>query len=177
MSGKRRLPCGTSSGNCTQVPHRADLRAEEVAEAYRLRCCKASCQSNYLFYLEKDATLVVANMARLGVGLGAVSAHVVEILNAILKRAYNDHTSRGGGMLEATALEREAEVVWQAWECWFSKFDLPLQHHEAPHTAPCTMAKLMATKSTPPSSFLSPPLAVVSPIRGPRQPEGRDWAR
>ena len=42
-------------------------------------------------------TTAVANAARLGVGLGAVCADVVESLNAILKRAYNDHTARGGG--------------------------------------------------------------------------------
>ena len=41
--------------------------------------------------------MAVVNAARLGVGLGAVCADVVESLNAILKRAYNDHTSRGGG--------------------------------------------------------------------------------
>ena len=58
-------------------------------------------------------TTAVANAARLGVGLGAVCADVVESLNAILKRAYNDHTARGGGggMPGATSLEREAEVV------------------------------------------------------------------
>ena len=42
-------------------------------------------------------TTAVANAARLGVGLGAVCADVVESLKAILKRAYNDHTPRGGG--------------------------------------------------------------------------------
>ena len=81
----------------SDTPPRADLRAAEVARAYRLHCCKAACQSNYLFYLEEDVTLAVANAARLGVGLGAVCADVVESLNAILKRAYNDHTARGGG--------------------------------------------------------------------------------
>ena len=35
--------------------------------------------------------------ASLGVGVGAVCADVVESLNAISKRAYNDHTARGGG--------------------------------------------------------------------------------
>ena len=156
----------------SDTPPRAGLRAAEVARAYRLHCCKAGCQSNYLFYLEEDVTLAVANAARLGVGLGAVCADVVESLNAILKRAYNNHTARGGEMPGATALEWEAEVVLQVWEWWCLKFDLPLQHHGSPHTAPCTMAKLMATQSPPPSSFLSPPLAIVSPIHGPRQPEG-----
>ena len=80
----------------SDTPPRANLRAAEVARAYRLHCCKAGCQSNFLFYLEEDVTLAVANAVRLGVGLGAVCANVVEILNAILKRAYNDHTARGG---------------------------------------------------------------------------------
>ena len=34
------------------TPPRADLRAAEVARAYRRHCCKAACQSNYLFYLD-----------------------------------------------------------------------------------------------------------------------------
>ena len=162
----------------SDTPPRADVRAAEVARAYRLHCCKAGCQSNYLFYLEEDVTLGVANAARLGVGLGRVCVDVVESLNAILKGAYNDHTVRGGGggrMPGAMALEREAEVVLQAWEWWFLKFDLPLQHHGAPHTAPCPMAKLMATQSPPPSSFSPPPLALVSPPHGPRHFEGPLW--
>ena len=154
----------------SDTPPRADLAAQ-VAR-YRLYCCEAGCQSNYLFYLEEDVTLVVADTARLGVGLGAVCADVVESLNAILKRTYNDHTARRGGMPGATALEREAEVVLQVWKWCFSTFDLPLQHHGAPHTAPCTMAKLMATQSPPSSSFSSPPLALVSPIHGPKHGEG-----
>ena len=156
----------------SDTPPRADLRAVEVARAYPVHCCKAGCPSNYLLYLEEDVTLAVANAARLGVGLGAVCADVVESLNAILKRAYNDQTARGGGMPGAAASEWEAEVVLQAWEWWFSNFDLPLPHHGAPHTAPCTMAKLMATQSPPHSSFSSAPLALVSPIHAPSHAEG-----
>ena len=81
----------------TDKPPRGDLRAAEVARAYRAHCCKEACQSNYLLYLEEDVTEAVANAHRLGVGLGAVCADVVESLNAILKRAYNDHSGRGGG--------------------------------------------------------------------------------
>ena len=81
----------------SDTPPHADLRAAGVAQVYRLHCCKAGCQLNYLFYLEEGVTLAVANAARLGVGFGAVCADVVESLNAILKRAYNDHTARGGG--------------------------------------------------------------------------------
>ena len=79
-------------------------------------------------YLEEDLTLAVANVAQLGVGLGAVCADVVESLNAILKRAYNDHTAcrGGGGVPGATALQREGKVVLQGWEWWFLKFNLPL---------------------------------------------------
>ena len=61
---------------------------------------------NYLLYLEEDGTEAVANARRFGVGLGAVCADVVESLNGIIKRAYNDHSGRGwGGMPQATQLE------------------------------------------------------------------------
>ena len=137
----------------------------------RLHCYKAACQSNYLFYVEEDVTLAVANAARLGVGLGVACADVVESLNAIVKRAYNDHTARGGGGGGCRGLRH-----WNGrgrWSCnlWSGGFDLPLQHHGAPHTAPCTMAKLMATQSPAPSSFLSRPPALVSPPHGPRNVE------
>ena len=57
-------------------------------------------------------TEALGNATGLGVGLGAVSAHVVESLNAILQIGYNDHTARGGGgMPGASNLEREGEVV------------------------------------------------------------------
>ena len=79
------------------TPPHNDLGACAAARQYRARCCKAAFQSNYLLYLEEDVTTAVANAARLGVGLGAVCADVVESLNAILKRAYNNHTAREGG--------------------------------------------------------------------------------
>ena len=82
----------------SDTPPHADLQAAEVARAYRLHCCKAGCQSDYLFYLEEDVTLAVANAARLGVGLGAVCADVVESLNAVLKQAYNAHMARWRGV-------------------------------------------------------------------------------
>ena len=75
-------------------PPRGDLRAAEVVRAYGAHCCKEACQSNYLLYLEEDVTEAVANACRLGVGLGAVCVDVVESLNTILKRAYNDHSGR-----------------------------------------------------------------------------------
>ena len=54
--------------------------------------------------------------------------------------------ARGGrGMPGATKLEWEGEVVSQVWEWCFLKFDLPLRNYGTPHTARCTMAKLMAT--------------------------------
>ena len=74
-----------------------DLGASAGARQYRAHCCKAACQSNYLLYLKQDVTTAVANAVRLGVRLGAVCANVVESLNAISKRAYNDHRARGGG--------------------------------------------------------------------------------
>ena len=161
----------------TDKPPRGDLRAAEVARAYRAHCCKEACQSNYLLYLEEDVTEAVANARRLGVGLGAVCADVIESLNAILKRAYNDHSGRkGGGISWATQLEREGEVVSQVWECWFLNFDLPLCNYGTPHTAPCTMANLMATHSPPPSTLASPPLALFSPCHG-RLGDAKDVGR
>ena len=121
-------------------------------------------------------TLVLANAAALGVGLGAVCADVVERLNAILKLAYNDHTARRGGEIpRATALQWEGEVVLQTWEWWFLKFDLPLRPHGAPHTGPSTMAKLMATQRPLPSTFSFPHLTLVSPTHGPRNVEVPLW--
>ena len=66
----------------------------------------------------------------------------------------------------ATQLEREGQVVSQVREWWFLKFDLLLRNYETPHTAPCTMAKLMATHSPSPSTLASPPLALFSPCHG-----------
>ena len=138
-----------------------------MARAYCAHCCKEACQSNYLLYLEEDVTKGVANARRLGVRLGAVCADVVESLNAILKRAYNDHSGRGGGGMPGGApVEREGEVVSQMWEWWFLKFDLPLRNYGTPNTAPCTMAKLMATHSPLPSTLASPTLALFSPCHG-----------
>ena len=54
------------------TPPWSDLRASEVARAQSLQRCKAACQLKYLFYLEGEATLALANAAALGVGLGPV---------------------------------------------------------------------------------------------------------
>ena len=150
----------------TDKPPCGDLREAKVARAYRAHCCKEACQSNYLLYLGEDVTEAVANARRLGVGLGAVCTDVVESLNAILKRAYNDHSGRGVGMPGAMQLERGRGVVWQVWEWWFSKFDLPLRNYGSLHTAPCTMAKLMVTRSPAPSTLASPPPSLFSPCHG-----------
>ena len=76
----------------------------------------------------------------------------------------------------ATQLEREGEVVSQVWEWWFLKFDLPLRNYGTHHTAPCTMAKLMATRSRPPSTLASPLLALFSPCHG-RLGDAKDVGR
>ena len=79
------------------MPPLINLGASADARNYCAHCYKAACQSNYVLYQEEDVTTAVANAPRLGVGLGAVSADVVESLNAILKRTYNGHTACGGG--------------------------------------------------------------------------------
>ena len=117
---------------CTRTS-RGDLGAAQVARAYRAHCSKEACQSNYLLYLEDDVTKAVDNARRLEVGLGTVCADVVQSLNPILQRAYNDHSGRGGGGVPgATQLEREGEVVLQVWEWWFLNFDLPLRNYGTP---------------------------------------------
>ena len=81
----------------TDKTPRGDPRAAKVARAYRAHCCQEACQSKYLLYLEEDVTEAMTNAHRLGAGSGAVCADVVQSLNTILKRAYNDHSGRGGG--------------------------------------------------------------------------------
>ena len=71
-------------------------------------------------------------------------------------------------MPRAAALKREAEVSLQVWAWWFLTFDLPLRSLGTPHVAPCTMGRLMSTHSPPPMPFTLAPLALVSPIHGPR---------
>ena len=67
----------------SDTPPLNDLGASAIAPQYRAHCCKADCQSNYILYMEEDATRAVANAARLGAGLGAVCVDVVQSLNAI----------------------------------------------------------------------------------------------
>ena len=55
--------------------------------------------------------MAVGNAALLGVGLGAACADVVESINAILKRAYNDHTVRGGGEGAGGHIPRKEKVT------------------------------------------------------------------
>ena len=55
-------------------------------------------------------------------------------------------------MLGATALEQEVKGVLQAWEWWCLKVSPSVT---TPWGTPCTMAKLMATQSPSPSSFVS----------------------
>ena len=150
----------------SDTPPLMDLGVSVVAQQCRAHCCKAAFQSNYLLYLEEDVATAVANAARLETGLGTACADVVESLNAILKRDYNDHTARWGGGGGGTSLEKKAEIVLQAWEWWFLKFDPPFRTLGTPHVAPCTMAALMSTKSPPPMSLsvASPPR--VSPVHG-----------
>ena len=80
----------------TDGPLRRDLRAAKVARAYRENCCKKACQSNCLLYLEVDVTEAVASTRHIAARLGAVFIDVVESLNTILKRAYEDHTGQRG---------------------------------------------------------------------------------
>ena len=87
-----------------------------MERTYVAHCWKEACQSNYLLYFKADATDAMANAGQLTLGFGAVGIGIVENLNVILKRAYDDQTGPGGGggwMLGAKQVEEEADVVLQ----------------------------------------------------------------
>ena len=145
-----------------------DLGACAVARQYRAHCCKVAYQCIYLLYVEEDVTTAVANAARLGLGLAAVCADVVESLNAILKQACNDLKPRGGGgMPEAASLEREAEVVLQVWEWWFLKFDLPLRTQRTPMWPHVQWPHSCLTIAPHPCPFPLPPQFLLVPSMDP----------
>ena len=170
MASNGWLPCGTSSGISTPIgkPPSTELLAPEIRHAYLAKCCKATLQFSYLLYLHDNLTTAVANAAGLGVGWVAVCADVMVSLNAIRTCPYNDHTSRGGGMPGASALQRKAAVVLQAWEWWSLKVQLPLHSNWPPRSAPCTIAKPMTSQGPPSLQFpRSPPSGFVVPMPWP----------
>ena len=103
---------------------------------------------------------------RLGVPFGAVCADVVESLNAILKGAYDDNSGGGGGMPVATQPELEADIFLQVLDSKLLKFDLRLCKYGTPHTAQCTVGKLVATRIPPPSPLAFPAQALFPPCHG-----------
>ena len=95
QDGKPLLPCGIYFRICTVTPP-LPFGASAVAQTYHAHSCNAACKSNYLLYPAEDVTMAVDNAASFSGGLGVVCADVVESLNAIVKRAYNDHMARCG---------------------------------------------------------------------------------
>ena len=120
------------------------------ADLLREHCCGES-GSHYLLFLEEDCDTMLEGADACGVGLAAASGDVVESTNSILKKGYNGHSCRGGSAGKS-AVEREAMVVQQVWECWFLTFDLPLLHYNTPHTAACTAASLLSPTPQAPST-------------------------
>ena len=49
------------------------LVAAAVVRKYREHCCKATCEFNYLLYLEHDGMEAPANVEGLGMGPGRMS--------------------------------------------------------------------------------------------------------
>ena len=137
--GLRKLLCTLYSP--TPVVQRPSCRP--VASTFREHCCGESGPHNLLF-LKEDCVAMLESAEACGVGLAAVSGDVVESTNYILKKGYNGHSSGGGGAGKS-AVEREVMVV-------FLTFDLPLLHHNTPHTAVCTAASLLSTGPQAPST-------------------------
>ena len=67
-----------------------------IVAAFREHCCGESGSHCLLFFEEEGDTILESSDA-CGLGLAAVSGHVVESTNYILKKGYNGHSSRGGG--------------------------------------------------------------------------------
>ena len=150
-----------------KTPARTDLRAADIARAYRLHCYMAACQSNCLRYLEKEVTLAVVDAAELAVSLDLVCVDVIDGLNAILKRAYKVHRARGGG---GDAGGSGSTTGWGGGLAGLGrvvfKLDLQLRHRGAPHIARYTMAKLIATKNPRPPPSLCNPKLLLRPYMG-----------
>ena len=100
--------------------------------------------SHYLLFLEDNCDRMLQNADACGVGLAAVSGDVVDRTNYILKKRYNGHSSRGGGVGKSV-VQREAMVVPKVSEWWFLTFDLPFLYYNTPHTALCTSASILST--------------------------------
>lgn len=67
-----------------------------IARAYR-DLCAFDRGSHYLLFLEKDCTPLLEALRAEGYGLAMFCSDIVESLNRLLKRAFNDHSARGGG--------------------------------------------------------------------------------
>ena len=135
----------------TKKPRKVDLRPADIAQAYPVYSRKAAYQSTYLVYLGQDVTKAVANSALLGVGLAASCANAVEGLNGILKGVYNDRwvgecRGQGKGGRGKGHTCGFANLGVGVWKC-----HLLLRNYGPLDTAPCTMARLKATQSPPPS--------------------------
>ena len=132
-----------------------------VAAAFREHCCGKS-GSQYLLFLEEDCHAMLQSADACGVELAAVSSDVVESTNYILKKGYYGHSSRGG-CAGKSAMQREAMVLEQVWECWFLTFELPLLHYNTPHTAACTAASLLSTGPQAPSTHAPSVPSFITP--------------
>ena len=148
----------------SETPARSDLRAAEVVQACGLRCYKAACQSNYLLlYSEDGMTTVVCNAVRLGVGFDMVCADVVESLNDIHQRSYNDHTARnaGGNIIRTGRGDGVARLGVVVFEILPSTPAL-----RDPPYGPAHHGQIDGHPKPPPSTFASPPPAPILPPCG-----------
>ena len=130
-------------------------------------CCCGASGSHYLLFFEEDCDAMLEIVDAYGVELAAVSGDVVERTNYILKKGYNGHSSPCGDACQS-AVERDAMVVQQVWECWLLTFDVPLLHYNTPHTAACTADSLLSTSPQAASTHAASATQLYhsSPIHG-----------
>ena len=111
-----------------------------VAQAYRRAICPNS-KGHYLLFLEEDCQHVLADIYPYGMAM--FSGDVVESLNRLLKKGFNDHSDRGAQLSDGLEglIDAQGRVVGQVWEWVFLYFDIPLVRTGRTRTHACRAQK------------------------------------
>ena len=142
-----------------QVGPRRQCRS--IAAAFREHCAPRS-ESHYLLFLEEDANRLLEDIWPFSRAI--FSNNIVESRNKLLKRAFNEHSARGGGKQKATGqsacgrpeafvdLDADARQVLQ-WV--FLYFYIHLHQHDAVCHVPCVPRASLESVPHSPPAFLS----------------------
>ena len=133
-----------------------------VTRAFREHVAPRS-GSHYLLFLEVDCAAVLEAVAADGFGMAMFSGDIVETLNRLLKRGFNDHSGRGGGQGGWKG------AMKQCLEWLFLYFDGPLRKGSARNHCCVAQQVLEGSPVAPASSptTTSSSFARTSPNDGP----------